>query len=78
MPVKYDKDLKAKAVRLVVEHAGDYGSQWAATCAVSSRLGMTAETLRRWVGQTEIDSGKAPGLSSESAVELRRLRRKCR
>jgi transposase len=39
---------------------------------------MSAETLRKWVRQAEIDSGAAPGLSTESAAELRALRRRCR
>jgi transposase len=47
MPTKYDQDTRAKAVRLVIEHAGDYESEWAAIMAVSGRLGMTTETVRR-------------------------------
>ena len=30
MPSKYDENTKAKAVRLVREHADDYDSEWAA------------------------------------------------
>lgn len=78
MPIRYDKDTRARAVRLVTEHVEDYDSEWAAITAVSTRLGMSAETLRKWVRQTEIDAGKAPGLPTESAAELRELRRKCR
>lgn len=78
MPIRYDKDTRAGAVRLVTEHVEDYDSEWAAITAVSTRLGMSAETLRKWVRQTEIDAGKAPGLPTESAAELRELRRKCR
>ena len=44
--------------------------------AVSARLGMTAETLRRWVRQTQIDTGQADGVASESAREIRELKRK--
>jgi hypothetical protein len=28
MPVRYDQDIKAKAIRLVREHAGDYPSEY--------------------------------------------------
>jgi transposase len=63
---------------LVREHAGDYDSEWAAMCAVSARLGMTAETLRKWVRQAEVDAGEAAGVPSETARELRELRRKNR
>ena len=47
MPVKYDQDTRAKAVRLVREHTGDYESEWAAICAVAGRMGMSSETLRK-------------------------------
>ena len=73
---RYDASTKAKAIRLVREHAGDYPTQWAAISAVSGRLGMSAETLRKWIRQAEVDEGQAPGISSESAKEIRELRRK--
>jgi transposase len=75
---RYDAETRAKAVRLYREHVGDYGSPWAAMKAISARLGMTAETLRQWVRQSEVDTGQKPGLTTESAQELRELRRKCR
>jgi transposase len=75
---RFDKETRAKAVRLVREHRGDYESEYAAIKAVSARLGMTAETLRKWIRQSEVDSGQKPGLSTESAQELRELRLKCR
>jgi transposase len=76
MPSKYDEQTRAKAVRLVTEHVEDYDSEWAAIVAVSGRLGMTAETLRRWVRQAAVDAGKAGGVTSESAREIRELKRK--
>lgn len=78
MSIKYDSELKAKAVRLFQDHVVEYPSRWAAMKAISARLGMTAETLRQWVRQQEVDAGQAPGLTSDSAVELAALRRKCR
>ena len=76
MPSKYDEQTRAKAVRLVIEHVDDYDSEWAAIKAVSARLGMTSETLRRWVRQAQIDAGATDGVTSESAREIRELRRK--
>ena len=61
MPAKYNQDPKAKAIRLVREHAADYDSEYAAISAVGGRLGMSAETLRKWIRQAEVDQGQAPG-----------------
>lgn len=76
MPAKYDEATKAKAVRLVVEHRDDYDSEWAAMKAVASRLGMTTETLRKWVRQAEVDKGSAEGVSTEAARVIREQKRK--
>ena len=77
MPSRFDKKTRAKAVRLVKDHVGDYESEWAAIKAVSARLGTSAETLRRWVRQSAVDAGEAAGVTSESAREIRELKRKC-
>jgi transposase len=78
MSIKYDPELRAKAVRLFQDHVSEYPSRWAAMKAISGRLGMTAETLRQWVRRVEVDAGQAPGLPTGSAEELLALRRKCR
>jgi transposase len=78
MPGKYDKNTRVKAVRLVREHSGDYPTEWAAITAVSGRLGMSAETLRKWIRQAEVDEGTAAGVTSSESAEIRELRRKNR
>ena len=76
MPSKYDPETRAKAVRLVLDHRDDYPSEWAAITAVSKRLGMTAETLRSWIRQQQVDEGTRDGVSSEAAAEIRTLKRR--
>ncbi len=76
MPSKYDPETRAKAVRLVVDHRGDYPSEWAAIKAVSTRLGMNAETLRNWIRQQQVDDGRRDGVSTEAAAEIRELKRR--
>ena len=64
MPVRYDQETKAKAIRLVCEHASDYPSEYAAITAVARRLGMSPETLRKWLRQAAVDEGQAPGVTT--------------
>jgi transposase len=78
MPVRYEQETKTRAIRLAREHAGDYPSEYAAISAVAGRLGMSPETLRKWIRQAEVDQGVAPGVSSDAAREIRELRRKNR
>src|SRR4029079_5064289 len=76
MASKYDPETRAKAVRLVLDHRDDYPSEWAAITAVSKRLGMTAETLRSWIRQQQVDEGTRDGVSGEAAAEIRTLKRR--
>lgn len=75
-PSKYPEELRERAVRMVAEIRPDYPSQWAAICEVSGKLGIgTPETLRKWIRRAEIDGGSRPGVSTEQAAEVARLKR---
>jgi transposase-like protein len=47
----------------VIDHRGDYPSEWAAIKAVSKRLGMNAETLGNWIRQQQVDDGQRDGVA---------------
>lgn len=76
MPRKFDVETRSKAVRLVRDHAGDYASEYEAIRTIAGRLGMSAETLRKWVRQAEVDDGQVEGTTSAAAREIRELKRK--
>ena len=72
----YPRELRERAVRMVAEVRPNYESDWAAIGAVAQRLGVgSAETVRKWVRQAEVDGGQRPGVTSDESAELRRLRR---
>jgi transposase len=72
---RYPAEVRERAVRLVMEHRREYPNEWAAICSISQKCGMTAETLRKWVRQAEVDGGRRPGLSSEEAARIKELER---
>jgi transposase len=72
---RYSREFRERAVGLVFEQVEQYGSQWEAICSVAAKVGVSGETLRKWVRQAEVDAGARPGSSSEESVELKRLRR---
>ena len=74
MPKKIDPELKARAVRLVVEHRGEYPNLTAAAAAVAKQVGVGKESVRRWVIQAEIDAGTRDGVTTEESEEIRRLK----
>lgn len=72
---KYPSELRERAVRMLAEVRGEYSSEWAAIESVAAKLDIgSAQMLLNWVRRDQVDSGKRPGVTSEMAKELRRLR----
>jgi transposase len=72
---RYPAEVRERAVRLVLEHRGEYPTEWAAMTSIAQKCGMTAETLRKWVRQTEVDGGRRPGITSAEAQRIKELER---
>jgi len=75
---KYSPEFRERAVRMVFEHQGEHPTQWAAIVSIASKIGCTAETLRKWVRQAERDQGQRDGLSSSERDRLKQLEREVR
>ena len=71
--VRYSPEVRERAVRMVVEHAGEYASRWAAVNSVASKIGCNAATLNEWVKRWEIDRGTRAGVPTDLAVKMKAL-----
>ena len=75
---RYPKEVRERAVRLVFEHEREYNSQWAAITSIATKLGMTPETLRKWIRRAETDEGLRGGLTSTERERMKQLERENR
>ena len=75
---RYSREVRERAVRMVFDHESEYDTQWSAIVSISSKIGCSAETLRRWVRLTEIDTGRRGGQTSEDRSRIKELEREVR
>ncbi len=72
---RYSQEVRERAVRMVLEHLGEYTSEWAAIQSISTKIGCSAETLRNWVRRTQVDTGSREGVTSEERARVKDLER---
>jgi transposase len=70
---KYPAEVRERAVRLVFEQQHAHDSEWATITSIAGKMGCTPETLRKWVRQTERDTGKRSGLTTSERERLKDL-----
>ena len=75
---RYPPELRERAMRLVREHRDEHPSEWAAIESVAKKLGMTPETLPKWLRREEVDQHQRPGVTSSERERIRELEREVR
>ena len=72
---KFSPEVRERAVRMVLEHRGEYPSLWAAIESISAKIGCVPQTLNVWVRNHEVDAGTRPGVTSDEHERVKALER---
>lgn len=75
---KFSPEVRERAVRMVLEHRGEYPSLWAAVESIAPKIGCVPQTLLDWVKRTEVDAGVRPGVTTAEAQRVKELERENR
>lgn len=75
---KYSPEVRERAVRMVLDGAGQHESRWAAIVSISSKIGCAPQTLNEWVKKVEVDTGQRGGITTEQAEKMKSLEREVR
>src|SRR5512144_920483 len=75
---RYSPEVRARAVRNVLEHQREHASQWVAIGSIAAKRGCAAETLRSWVRQAERDQGLRDGMTTQERDRIKALEREVR
>ena len=72
---KFSPEVRARAVRLVLDNEGQHASRWQAVMSIAAKIGCTPQTLNEWVKKAEVDSGRRAGIPSDFAEKMKALER---
>jgi len=72
---KFSPEVRTRAVRMILDHEGDYPSRWSAVVSVADKIGCAPQTLHEWVKKAEVDSGKRAGVPTDLTDKIHRTPR---
>ena len=72
---RFSAEVRARAVRLVLENEANYKTRSECVRSVSSKIGCSPETLRDWIKKQAVEDGTGEGLTQSERAELKELKR---
>ena len=75
---RYPPELRERAVRMVLEAFQHTGDRHGVVTRVAQQLGVGPESLRQWVKQAEVDTGRRAGTTTEDKLRIAQLERENR
>ena len=75
---KFSPEVRERAIGLVRETRPSHDSEWSAITSVAEKMGCTPETLRKWMRQSQRDTGERPGLTTDEKARVKELEREVR
>src|SRR3954464_271845 len=74
----YSPEVRERAVRMVLDHQGEHGSQYAAIQSIAAKIGCLGENPPHWVRQAERDRGLRAGPTADERERIKALERENR
>jgi len=75
---KFSPEVRERAVRMVLEHRGEYPSLWSTIESIAPKIGCVPQTLHEWVRKHEVDVGMRDGVSGAERERVKALEREVR
>ena len=75
---RFSTEIRARAVRMVLENEADYKSRSQAVALISKKFGCSGDTLRGWVNRQAVENGTRDGVTQSERDELKALNREIR